>query len=239
MKNFPLLMKENDMTDMDSETLKEKIIDWGATIAGFGDVSVGLAPELKQMPNGIALAVKHPRYRGTYKCGAMTVYSNQYEEVDRVLEAVQKKLVTFLKSRGWKTLAIPPDSAKTDGSFVSRLYSLFPHKTAATCSGLGWIGKSGLLVNCRYGARLSWATVLTDAPLEVCKTPYTESACGSCSRCVNACPALAIKDVNWKRGEEAEAFIDVEACTNYMSYTVRVFQKYICGVCVLACPYGR
>lgn len=226
------------MKTIDSEDLKTKITDWGATLVGFGDVSVGLAPEFRYIPNAIALAVRHPLYRGTYKCGSMTAYSNQYEEVDRVLETVQKKVTTLLKSQGWRTLAIPPDSAKADGSFVSKLYSLFPHKTAATCAGLGWIGKSGLLVNKLYGARLSWATVLTDAPLTTCPTPYTEGKCGSCSRCVNACPVSAIKDENWKRGEKPETFIDVDTCADYMSYTVKVFQKYICGLCVLACPLG-
>ncbi|WP_418791563.1 4Fe-4S double cluster binding domain-containing protein [Phosphitispora sp. TUW77] len=239
MLKFPLRMKKSLMTDVESELLKEKIIDWGATLAGFGDVSVGLAPELKHMPNAIALAVKHPRYGGINKSGSMIVYSSHYEEVDHVLESVQKKIITFLKARGWRTLAIPPDSAKTDKSFISKLYSLFPHKTAATCSGLGWIGKSGLLVNREYGARMSWATVLTDAPLLVSKTPYTESDCGNCSRCVDACPASAIRDIIWKRGDKAEVFIDVDACAEYMNQTVKVFQKHICGVCVLVCPYGK
>lgn len=237
MLNFPQ-RRENHMKTIDSEELKAKIIGWGASLVGFGDVSTGLAPELQHMPNAIALAVRHPKYRGTYKCGSMTAYSNQYEEVDIVLETVQKKIVTLLKSQGWRTLAIPPDSAKVDGSFISKLYPLFPHKTAATCAGLGWIGKSGLLVNQQYGAKLSWATVLTDAPLETCRSPFTESKCGNCSRCVNACPASAIRNVNWQRGEKAELFIDVDACSNYMSYTVKVFQKYICGLCVLACPVG-
>ncbi len=238
MLNFPLQRRETHMKTVDSNELKERIIGWGASLAGFGDVSVGLAPELCHMPNAISLAVKHPLNRGTYKCGSMTAYSNQYEEVDRILESVQKKIVTLLKTQGWRTLAIPPDSARADSSFVSKLYPLFPHKTAATCSGLGWIGKSGLLVNPMYGARLSWATVLTDAPLAVCHTPYVESHCGSCSRCVNACPASAIRDAKWKRGKKAELFIDTQACSEYMSYTVRVFQKYICGLCILACPLG-
>ncbi len=238
MLNFPLRLKENRTKTINSGELKDKIIGWGATLAGFGDVSVGLAPELKHMPNAIAIAVRHPKYSGTYKCGSMTAYSNQYEEVDRVLDAVQKKVTTFLKSRGWRTLAIPPDTAKPDGSLISKLYPLFPHKTAATCSGLGWVGKSGLLVNHLYGARLSWATVLTDAPLEISQTPYTESKCGDCSKCVNACPASAIRNVKWRRGEIAEPFIDVDACAHHMTYTVRVFQKYICGLCVLACPLG-
>ncbi len=238
MPDFPLTRRENCMKAVDSDELKKRALEWGASLVGFGDVSVGLAPELAHMPSAIALAVKHPVNGGTYKCGSMTAYSNQYKDVDRILESVQKKTVTFLKSRGWLTLAIPPDSAKADGSFVSKLYPLFPHKTGATCAGLGWIGKSGLLVNPQYGARLSWATVLTDAPLEICRTPYTESKCGSCSRCVNACPASAIRNTNWKRGNKAEPFIDTDSCAEYMSYTVRVFQKYICGLCVLACPMG-
>lgn len=238
MLNFPLQRKEIPMKTIDSEELKAKIAEWGVSLVGFGDVSTGLAPEFCHMPNAIALAVKHPKYIGTYKCGSMTVYSNQYEEVDSILESVQKKTVTLIKSQGWRTLAIPPDSAKPEDSFVSKLYPLFPHKTAATCAGLGWIGKSGLLVNTVYGARLSWATVLTDAPLQVCQTPYTEGKCGNCAKCVNACPVSAIRDVNWQRGEKAEPFIDVATCADYMSYTVKVFQKYLCGLCVLACPLG-
>ena len=238
MVNFPLRRRENYMDTIDSVKLREMILEWGATLTGYADVSTGLAPELRSMPNAIAIAVKHPADRGTYKCGSMMAYSNQHEDVDQVLATVQKKITTYLKTRGWRTLAIPPDTARVDGTFISRLYSLFPHKTAATCSGLGWIGKSGLLVNLEYGARLSWATVLTDAPLEVSQEPYRESKCGSCQRCVNACPASAIRDVKWRRGEKAELFIDVKACADYMGYTVKVFQKYICGLCVLACPLG-
>lgn len=238
MLNFPMQRRDRHMKSIDTEELRAKITNWGATLVGFGDVSVGLAPELRHLPKAIALAVKHPVNRGTYKCGSLTAYSNQHEDVDRVLESVQKKIVTKLKSQGWRTLAIPPDSDKMYGSFISKLYPLFPHKTAATCAGLGWIGKSGLLVNQKFGARLSWATVLTDAPLDICDQPYLEGKCGSCMKCVNACPASAIRNVNWKRGQKAEPFINIDTCADYMTYTVKVFQKYICGLCVLACPFG-
>lgn len=239
MRNFPLQRRDIHKKAIDSAELKAKISDWGATLVGFGDVSTGLAAEFRHIPNAIAIAVQHPVDLGIYKCGSLTAYSNQYEDVDRLLASVQKKITMLLKARGWRTLAIPPDSAKADGSFVSRLYPLFPHKTAATCAGLGWIGKSGLLVTPQYGARLSWATVLTDAPLDVCRTPYMESKCGNCAKCIKACPVSAIRDENWQRGQKAETFIDIKACAGYMGYTVKVFQKYICGLCVLACPLGN
>lgn len=239
MINFPALRQNGCSDRIDSARLKDKIRDWGASVVGFGDVRMGLAPELAHLPHAVALGVRHPLNRGTFTHGPLTVYTNQYAEVDQTLELVQKKIVSFLKSRGWRTLAIPPDSGKAHGTFVSKLYALFPHKTAATCAGLGWIGKSGLLVSPLYGARLSWATVLTDAPLDLCPEPYTEGKCGNCRRCVKACPAAAIRDTQWVRGDRAEAFIDCQACSAYIHYTEKIFHQYICGMCMLACPMGH
>jgi epoxyqueuosine reductase len=238
MIDFPSLRRKSALRTIDSAELHGKIIGWGATVAGFGDVSTGLAPEFRQMPTAVSLAIRHPVGRGTYRVGPLTAYSNQFADVDRQLEMIQSQVATLLKSQGWRTLIIPPDSAKADGHLVAALYSLFPHKTAATCAGLGWIGKSGLLINPRYGPRLSWGTVLTDAPLQVCSTPYLESRCGNCRRCARACPAGAIGGVNWKRSERNTVFIDVQACADYLQYSARYFQKYICGICLLACPLG-
>ncbi len=238
MINFPLLRKGCDGRYVDSDDLKFTVREWGATLVGFGDVGTGLAPEFYQIPTAISIAIKHPAGGGARQAGSLRAYSNQFEDVDELLESIQARVATLLKSRGWRTLIIPPDSARADGRFVSILYSLFPHKTAATCSGLGWIGKSGLLVTPEFGPRLSWGTVLTDAPLEVCGNPYTESKCGSCRRCVRACPASAIRDLLWKRSATTSLFIDVNACADYLKYSARYFHKYICGLCILACPLG-
>lgn len=235
---FPVRRRNMHTKTINFHQLQNKILHWGASVVGFGDVREGLAVEFQHMPNAISLAVKHPEGRGTYQCGSLVAYSNQYEDVDFILESVQKKITTMLKSKGWRTLAIPPDSAKPNGRFISRLYHLFPHKTAATCAGLGWIGKSGLLVNPEYGPRLSWATVLTDAPLEVSQTPYIEGKCGSCQRCVKACPASAIRDVIWRRRENPGLFINTDACSSYLNYSAKVFNKYICGLCIMSCPLG-
>jgi epoxyqueuosine reductase len=233
-----LIKSETAGRVIDSDLLKRKVVEWGATLVGIGDISTGLVPEFSRIPVAISIAVKHPDGRGRLQAGHLRAYSNQFADVDELLESIQNRIATLLKTRGWRTLAIPPDSAKPDGRFVSILYSLFPHKTAATCSGLGWIGKSGLLVTPEYGPRLSWATVLTDAPLEVCPTPSTKSQCGNCCQCVRACPASAIRNINWKRTGTTALFIDVKACAAYLKYSAQYFHQYICGLCVLACPLG-
>ncbi|MCS5696843.1 4Fe-4S double cluster binding domain-containing protein [Desulfofundulus thermocisternus] len=224
---------------LNSREIKKFLLEWGATLVGFGDVSRGLAGELRHLPVAISLAIRHPSPgRNLIHTTRGPIYSNRYQQVDLKLEQLQKRLVSLLKSHGFKCLAIPPDSHRHDTRFVARLYPLFPHKTAATCAGLGWIGKNGLLVNETYGPRLSWATVLTNAPLEVCTTPYVSGRCGKCRRCVEACPAGAIADREWVRDEGLVPHIDVEACRRQLERNRLLVGEDICGLCILACPRG-
>ncbi len=66
------------------------------------------------------------------------------------------------------------------------------HKAVARMAGLGWQGKSLLLINPEYGPRVRLVTILTDMPL----TPDgpVKNRCGACLECVQACPASAIKN---------------------------------------------
>lgn len=212
---------------------------YGATLVGFGDVSRGLAGELRHMPVAVSLAIKHPPPgKNLVHTTRGPVYSNRYQQIDLMLEQLQKRLVRLLKGWGYRCLAIPPDSDKHDPRFIARLYPLFPHKTAATCAGLGWIGKNGLLVTEKYGPRLSWATVLTNAPLEVSTTPYLSGRCGKCRRCVEACPAGAIADVEWSREEGQVPHIDTEACRRQLEKNQQLVGEDVCGICILSCPRG-
>jgi len=144
-----------------------------------------------------------------------------------------------LRKNGWRALSIPPDSHRQEGSFIARLFHLFPHKTAATCAGLGWIGKSGLLISREFGPRLSWATVLTDAPLPLNPYPVISSGCGDCRCCVEACPSGAIRDVHWKRSAEYKPLIDVDRCMGQLKKNKERYGYFSCGICVLVCPQGR
>ncbi|MHB8916882.1 MAG: 4Fe-4S double cluster binding domain-containing protein [Desulfocucumaceae bacterium] len=221
----------------DTGDLRAFILEAGATLVGFGDVSEGLAGELRHLPTAISMAVRH--YPAEIKRGPRLVaYSHQLETVDRKLEQVQKKTVSLLRSLGYKCLAIPPDSLRQDKRFVARLYPLFPHKTAATCSGLGWIGKSGLLVNQLYGPRMSWATVLTNAPLETSSRPILSGMCGACMNCVKICPVGAVSDREWARGL-INSSVDYDLCRQHLERNRLVFGKAVCGLCIIVCSRGR
>lgn len=230
-------MKNIQLQVLTEEDLKKMIIKAGATLVGFGNVSDGLAKEIKHLPCAISIAVRHLPVE-IAKAPRVVAYSNQLEAVDRKLEIIQKMVVGYLKKHGYRFLAIPPDSMRVDHRFIARLYPIFPHKTAATCSGLGWIGKSGLLVNKQYGPRLSWATILTNAPFKVTGKPYYKGICGSCKKCVEICPAGAIEDREWVRGV-SKISVKYDLCSEHMEKNKQVFGKAICGLCILACSKGR
>ncbi len=223
---------------IDRERLKQQILDWGVTIVGFGDVSQALAPELRHLPVAISIAITNsPSTDTVLQNGTVVAYSHQSSEIETKLENIQRKLTRILRQTGWRFFPIPPNSHKPKQRFAARLYPLFPHKTAATCSGLGWVGKSGLLINKEYGPHLTWATVLTNAPFLPDK-PIFEGSCKSCTRCVDYCPSKAIYGVQWQRDQGNIPFINLTICSEQLQKNKQVLDQAVCGLCVLVCPFG-
>ena len=65
-------------------------------------------------------------------------------------------------------------------------------RTWAQRSGLGWVGKNGNLINKQNGSFFFVATLITDLALEY-DDPFAKDYCGSCTRCIDACPTGAIE----------------------------------------------
>ena len=207
---------------MESGLLKQYLHREGATLIGIGDVTAALTPEIMHLNRGIAIAVNRSLTRDTV----------------RLLMSLQRLVEKWLKAKGFRALSIPPDSDRRKGTYISKLYALFCHKTAATCSGLGWIGKNGLIINRQYGSKLTWATVLTDAPLEP-DEPTSESECGECELCVQHCPSGALKGDHWSLGEPLKEIVAYERCNALKNQRHRLEGKPNCGFCVTVCPYSR
>ena len=114
----------------------------------------------------------------------------------------------------------------------------FPHKTAATRAGLGWIGRHCQLITRPFGPWVRLATVFTDMELP-CGPPIERNFCGQCMRCIEACPAKALTGKAWYPGLPREEILDVSLCdtwkkTHYFEY----HKGHNCGICSSACPYG-
>jgi len=106
---------------------------------------------------------------------------------------------------------------------------------AAHLAGLGWIGKSALLITPEHGPRVRWGTVLTDAPL-VAGTPMDEM-CRDCDECVIGCPAHAFTGQAFDRPRPRSEIFAAEACYHYLRERETLHNA--CGMCVYICPFGK
>ena len=207
---------------MNANTLKQYLKKEGATLVGIGDITEALSSDILHLNRGVAIAVNR----------------SLNQETVEMLSRLQGLAEEWLRSRGYLNLVIPPDSDRRKDKLITKLYKLFCHKTAATCSGLGWVGKNGLVINRHYGSKLSWATVLTNAPLNP-DEPVRESECGDCDLCVTHCPSGAIRGDHWSISEPEKKIVAYEKCFALKQKRQSLEGKPNCGFCVTVCPYSR
>ncbi|MCL5071018.1 MAG: 4Fe-4S dicluster domain-containing protein [Actinobacteria bacterium] len=161
-------------------------------------------------------------------------YQRLYDTTNQQLDIITGQISSMLISHGHKALAIPA-SKRSD---VERICGSFSHKLAANLAGLGWIGKSCLLITPEAGPRVRFATVLTDAPLEVTGKPLKEQ-CAECRACVDICPVSSFTGKSFCADEPRETRYDARKCEKYLNNLKAVNGFGICGLCVYICPYGN
>jgi epoxyqueuosine reductase len=171
-------------------------------------------------------------------------YYELYQGVNRELAGIAEGIEAELCSNGIKAFSIAPTLTSADrGQVFDRTLSLdFSHKMVATRAGLGWIGKSDLLITYHFGPRVRLVSVLVDCPVEYCREPVLSSECQHCDLCVQSCPAEALSGEEWKIGTRREKIFDAfrcrEKCRELGEQNVGKGAR-ICGICVSVCPAGK
>jgi epoxyqueuosine reductase len=144
-----------------------------------------------------------------------------------------------LKRDGWRATVVCDDNALVD-------------RAAAHRAGLGWFGKNSLLLLPGLGSWFVLGSVVTDAPLVAdvglhgsepsVPTPLHEhgSGCGSCARCMTACPTGALV---------SPGVVDARRCLAWLVQAPGSFPEpyrealgdriYGCDECQSVCPINR
>lgn len=110
----------------------------------------------------------------------------------------------------------------------------------ARAAGLGWIGKNGNLISPQIGSGFLLAELFCDAPLKPA-APFERDRCGSCRRCIEACPIGCINE---------DRTLDAGRCISYLTIEskdaipVNLRQAmgsclFGCDICQQVCPWNR
>lgn len=111
----------------------------------------------------------------------------------------------------------------------------------AVNSGLGWIGKNGNLLNKQSGSFFFIATLITDLSL-IPDAPFATDHCGSCTRCLDACPTQAIVSPTEVDGSKCISYLTIElkdALIPSEFHNKMEDWMFGCDICQDVCPWNR
>jgi epoxyqueuosine reductase len=212
---------------------------------GFADLTGLLAPQFSGFTHGISVLRKLDNsIIDAITDGPTREYFNLYNAINNELNDRVGKIAAELTDSGMGCRAMPAtvEDSELDEEYRKNLAYVFSHKLVATRAGLGWIGKTDLLISKRFGPRVRLASIITEYPLEQIREAIVESQCGNCSLCVDACPGQVATGKSWNVHTYRNEFFDPFKCRDYcrkISGEKLGEAVSLCGKCIQVCPRGQ
>lgn len=172
---------------------------------------------------GPAVDTAAAKERGTHARIARYAWGDDYHDV---IAAKLNEIDNFLRGFGGRQKCYVDTGPILERDHAAR-------------AGIGWHGKSTMLINERLGTWFFLAEILTT--IELSPDPSARDRCGKCERCINACPTGAIT---------APHRLDARRCISYLTIELKgsiplEFRSLIgnrifgCDDCLDACPWNR
>ncbi len=139
--------------------------------------------------------------------------------------------------------ALVNDLKKEVGDFNARVFvdsAPVLERDWAKRSGQGWIGKNTLLIHPKKGSYFFLAEIILDVELEY-DHPMRDH-CGTCTRCIDACPTEAISPEGYVMdGSKCISYLTIELKSQIPASFKEHMEGWIygCDICQEVCPWNR
>ena len=163
--------------------------------------------------------------KDTYKV-AKYAYGEDYHHI---IKAKLKELTYFIETE----IGVVNGRAFVDSAPVME-------RAWAKKSGLGWLGKHSLLIQKNKGSFFFLAELILDIEL-IYDHPFTTNHCGTCTKCIDACPTDAILPNNTIDGSKCISYFTIELKDEIPSTMKGKFEDWMfgCDICQDVCPWNR
>lgn len=205
--------------------IQMKLLSAGADFVYFVDISQLSSEQNKNYPVAILIGIL---LSANYICEfAVIEEEDEFCKKESKADKLADYISDYLMQKGYGAYSQSENSIYSTGFYNETTKETpLPHKTIAVLAGLGWIGKSNLLVTTEYGSALCMCTVLTDAPLHTSIQNFSGGGCNLCTVCKDICPNQAIKGNYWNRNGSRDDLVDVFHCS-------------CCLQCLMFCPWTQ
>ena len=231
---------------MIQEIIKQNLVPSNDYIFGIAHLSGIIDKKFGDYPCGISIGKRlNDKIIDKIKNGPTLEYLEHYHQINIELFEVAEKIKTDLTKAGIGSIIFKPTIPTNSKEFEKYMKTLryeVSHKMIATRAGLGWIGKTDLLISKEFGPRLRLVSILIDRQVPNGTIPVEKSKCGNCRICVEKCPAGAANGKLWNVNIDRDEFFDAYKCREKCGeLTMKLLNvdKRICGICVSICPKGR
>lgn len=228
------------------DIIEKNLVPQHEYIFGFADLRGLLPPEYSDYNYGISIGKRlDSSIVDTLVNGPSLGYFHHYKEINEQLTRVASEISHSLGYLGIDSIPVVPTISFSQGKNKKYLETLsydISHKMVATRAGLGWIGKTDLLISKAFGPRVRLVSILLKQDPGCSASPYNKSKCGDCNLCVLNCPAGAATGLKWDITIPRDSFFNAfkcrEKCGELAKKLLNVDER-ICGLCVSICPVGR